>query len=475
MAHLPSQTTCTTPHLIVTPQSLTYHLAYLHHYTPKRLPRGQFIAPKHLRHIAAWIGHPLPHLFSLRQHLILSAHFALLHAASLINHQAPTLQPTATARTWLTQPRAEQISQLLTPLRQPAQWQQSLRDLGLQETITLDYTTYLGQMLDRQQQWSPRTDSQPATWLSAQDETWCLQLPADIPPSILFDLLQLGHWQPDSRTLLCTPLTIASEPSAALGYDHICWLLETATQTPLATDRQDQLHSWLNRAHTYRLRGALLSTAQPGQLQAICANRRLRPYLLEQIGPRHALVHPDLAPRLRKWLVKQGYPLDSQPPYKEDLTPTSDPIYHWLGLRLLIGLQKYLPLPCRAPHEELFQLSQTLPDETGAIAETLAQQILSGLDTVIQGRDAFFPAYQTPPSYLSSLIEEAICLGHTLRIAYRAVGQPEARWHEIEPLRLEQKNQLTYLTAYSYRAEANLTFRLDRVKEIVTESQDSTP
>jgi len=102
-----------------------------------------------------------------------------------------------------------------------------------------------------------------------------LQLPADIPPSILFDLLQLGHWQPDSRTLLCTPLTIASEPSAALGYDHICWLLETATQTPLATDRQDQLHSWLNRAHTYRLQGALLSTAQPGQLQAIYANRRL--------------------------------------------------------------------------------------------------------------------------------------------------------------------------------------------------------
>jgi hypothetical protein len=62
----------------VTPYSLTLVLAYLHYYTPERLPNGRLIAPKHLRLLADWIGYPAPSLRSLRQHLPLAAHMALL-------------------------------------------------------------------------------------------------------------------------------------------------------------------------------------------------------------------------------------------------------------------------------------------------------------------------------------------------------------------------------------------------------------
>ncbi|MCP4358117.1 MAG: WYL domain-containing protein, partial [Chloroflexi bacterium] len=55
-----------------------------------------------------------------------------------------------------------------------------------------------------------------------------------------------------------------------------------------------------------------------------------------------------------------------------------------------------------------------------------------------------------------------------LTLNYQALHAPTPKQHIVEPLRLEQRGDLFYLYAYSYRAEANLTFRLDRLTAIST-------
>lgn len=458
-------------HYIVTPRTLTLCLAYVHHYTPSFLP-GRYLAPADLRALATWIGYPQLKLRSLRANPVLAGHMALLHAAGLLHIGGRSLYLGLEVMEWLHATPADQIGRLLVALDDQALWPATVARLGLQLTLTIDYAAYIKQTLARQQQVEAVTACENglevATWQPPpEEEGWLLSLPAALPTWLLFDLLQLGQWQP-GRPLHITPLAVAAAPARKYGYEHIRWLLETATQAPLPAARQMQLRAWLARADAYQVNGPLLSTAQPDQLAALLADRRLRPYILRQLAPRHALIDPALLPRLRRWLAKRGYPLNQPPTLANEETAAADldPSYQWLGLRLLAGLQKYLPLPFTAPTEQLFRLSQSLAPDTAERLERLAQKIMQDLDDVVGGRDAFFPARRSPSQQMVMQIEQAISREDTITLLYQAIGQEEPRRHHVEPLRLERRHSLIYLHAYSYRAEANLTFRLDRVVDV---------
>lgn len=450
----------------LTPRSLTLCLAYIQRHAPAVLPKGRFIAPTHLRTLAGWIGLPRPNLITIRHHPILAGHFALLIAADLLILTDHTFSYSLTLTDWLNHSYHDQVNYLLQALQKQDLWHDVVESLGWTDILSLDMTAYLVQTLLRQIDLPVVTTTPPALWQTDADpDTWRLHLPAESSTRLLFDLLQLGHFQPP-LTLQLTPLTIASPPACHLGYDHICWLLETATQSPLTSARRQQLHQWLQRTFAYRVDGPLLSTKHPQQLQNIYKNRRLRPYLLEQISPRHVLIDTGLVPALRRWLARQGYPLNQPPPATNHPSSADDLATSWLGHRLLLGLQKYMRLPIPPPAAQQSHLERQLAPETLANLERLAQTILSQLNTIISGRDAFFPAWQSPSPQLIATIEAAIASGGDLRIGYRGIGQYTVEWHEIEPLRLEKHAALTYLHAFSRRAQANRTFRLDRVTGI---------
>ena len=187
--------------------SLTLTLAYLQYYTPKQLPRGRFISPIHLRRLAAWTGSPAPQLRTLRHHPSLAAHLALLHAAGLITFAGGRLTPCSAASAWLHAAPHRQIARLLNTLASP-QWTSALNRLRLQETLPLDYVTFIRQSLARQQT-KPLPAPEPAVWLDAPPDTWLIHLPTSLPPWLHFDLRQLGQWEPGAP-LACTPLTIAA-------------------------------------------------------------------------------------------------------------------------------------------------------------------------------------------------------------------------------------------------------------------------
>jgi proteasome accessory factor C len=97
--------------------------------------------------------------------------------------------------------------------------------------------------------------------------------------------------------------------------------------------------------------------------------------------------------------------------------------------------------------------------------EARADALLDQLRQVIRGRDAFLPAYARDDSPLVAAIKPALAQGETVHIAYQSLVDRQPYWREVFPLRLEQHGNLYYLHAYCHLAEANRTFRLDRIHD----------
>jgi hypothetical protein len=462
----------------LTPLSLTIASAYVHYYTPKRLPRGHFIALKHLRILAEWIRHPRlrgDRLRSIHQHPCLAAHIALLHAAQLLDLSGDYLTVHPAVTEWLHASHSDQITQLLAALDSP-HWSNTLNQLGWQEIIPIDYKAYVQQSLTRQRQQEP-PDPQAAVWQNAPDpDIWQLHLPEQLPLWMHFDLRQLGDWSP-GQPLTCTPLTIAQAVQRGYGAHFIQWLLQTATDQPLTRQQQKQLRQWSSRSLTYQLRPVrLLSVAQPEQLGKIVRRKQLRASIDEQISPRHAIVTEDMAPKLEKWLAAQGYPLQQTQPPTGDLSrqpprrrgPQSQ---QWLNARIVIGLGQLISLPFPAPHHILETIAPELSEQEQTYLEQLAQTTLQSIQDAIRGRDAFFPAEHPVPAETLDLVRQAVYHETPLLICYQALGEIEPTWREVHPLRLDQYGALYYLHAYCLRAEANRTFRLDRISELEMRSE----
>ena len=450
------------PAATISPNTVTHCLAYIHYYTPKWLSRGCPIAPKHCRLLAARIDLPQAEMRSLRQHPILAAHLALLLTTGYIESNSNKWRLTPAAHNWLNLAADEQLPGLLAQIG-CSDLEPVFSRFFAQESALL--ATFLQQTLQRQTELWAGSAQEPAKWSARSSDCWQLVLPCRLTPWLLFHLLQLGIWQ-QGHIIACSPITLAAAPARHYGFEKIRWLLETATQQALSTARKNQLHAWLRRANTYRLRGNLLSTAQPEQMTALRAQKRLRGLILEDLAPRHAFIDRTKLPQLQNWLARQGYPLSkSTNPVPTERKPSDDQDYHWLGLRLLNGLQAFVPgnVSAGAAHAQIHQLEQQMEPMRVDELENIAQQMLADLASVTQGRDAFFPAYNVVPPEWIAQIESAIAAETQLHIAYQALGQPEPRPHSVEPLWLEKQGELYYLHAYSLRAEANLVFRLDRI------------
>lgn len=453
------------PRYPLTPYSLMLTLAYLHYYTPEMLPKGRFISPTHLRKLAQWIGRPMPDLRSMRQHPLLAAHIAILYAAGFLSASGSHIVAQPTIVPWLHTPLPDMITHLQNAITCPSRWMQAVTELGLQDTLPVDYVVYLQQSLARQCTGSMETAF--AIWLDpASDEVWQLNLPHALPLWLHFDLRQLGTWSPD-EPLLCTPLSIALAVHHGYGQDTIQWLLENATGQALPTAQQIQLSQWCRRAHIYQQRTVqLLTVSHPRYLEPIRRRKEFRSAIIEQLSPRHLVVHSDGIPGLGKWLAAQGYPLYQYPLQSDSGAVDSELTYQWLGLRLLIGLGQLIPLPYPTPHCLLDTVSERLAETTKSELEATAVRILERLREAIHGRDAFFPSQRPVSPTLISTVQKAIVQEATLLITYQALGDHKPTARTIQPLFLEERGALFYLTAYCFRAEMNLTFRLDRIIEI---------
>ena len=481
----------------LTPYSLARVLAYLHRHAPHRLAGSRFLPVVHLRHLAGWVGLPADNLRTLRQHRLLAAHIAWLHAAGLVIANSSPVAVAPTAYNWLRAAPEQQLAELTAALTTTA-WSEIVHALRLEQVLTADYLAYLSQQWTRLAE-RPRP---PYARIMPADETrpkdagltnaphWSLVMAGRVPPMLLFELLQLGDWTPgldrmgtgegavapgmvwppqDGGVLTCTPLSIGAAIQQGYGLPRIEQLLATALDEPLPPALRALLQQWAHQAADYRLCVApLLLTAQDEQLAAVLGQRRLRRYVLRQLGPRLALVQREIGPPLQRWLAAQGVSLAGTLPAEgEPAAPAgearADPATLWLALRVFIGLGRLVPLPVPAPHAALAALTGQLPPGQAAELAALADNLVAELRAALRGRDAFFPPTEPPAAALLAQVQAAIAQEQQLEICYQALGEAVPRMRRIAPYYLEQRGQLYYLHAYCYLAEEARVFRLDRV------------
>ncbi len=375
---------------------------------------------------------------------------------------------------WLQGTQREQIEPCLALLDDANAWEQVVDKMGLETAMTLDYHHYLRQTLKRQIDADTQAQVEPAYWLpSAPNEAvWRLCLPATLPAWHLFDLLQLGEWMPQTP-LICTPASLVRAVENGYAKQHIRWLVETATQKPLSAQKEKQLDEWIRQGQAYQAQQVtLLSTQQSGQLQEILAQKRWRPYFGQQLSPRHVVVQSELLPQLQAWLSGKGQFLSDKITPKQSASDETS-TYHWLGLRVLVGLGELVRLPYPPPYQQLQAAEQDLSGTEKSELERIAQALIENVRTVIRGRDAFWPAHPASAEAWLKQVEQAIEKEQALDIVYQSLGEFKPTYRRIQPLRLEQQGSLYYLHAYCYRVEANLVFRLDRIQEILPEEKNS--
>lgn len=446
----------------ITLDSITKVLAYCQYYSIPYLS-GRGLPARHLQRLTLWLGIPANKLQTIRQHRFLAAHLILVQAANLLQHDNDLWFCSPFVEQWLQQTTVAQYQTLMAAIDRCC-WKTVVEQENLSTCFDGAYATFVRQSLERQQHAAENQAGCPASWESFSEVEWQLSLPPNLPLERLFHLLQLGEWNPH-EPLRISALTIARARQQGYGINFIEHQLSEAAQQALTQSQQAQLLSWYLAAAHYHVQAAyVLSTAQPDQLAEIMSNRRLSRQVHAQLSPRHALVSPALTTSLTRWLARQNKHLHAPNLKAGEVKNELDvSAFNWLGLKLLIDLKALLALPIPAPHGLLDEAAAALsPEEQTELAFT-AQHIMAELKQAVRGKDAFFPAQEAVSQGLIDQIAQAIKTESALTIAYQALGEIKPSLRRIQPLRLESRGNLYYLHAYCYRAETNLTFRLDRV------------
>lgn len=439
-------------------------LAYIQYYTCKYLPGRHFYA-EHLRRLAGWLHQPDPTLRTARAHPQLAAHLVLLHSSGLLTYETGVWQPAATVYGWLSATPHMQLDALLVAM-DDGRWQASIDALRLSAALPFDYQAFVRQTLQRQRD-RPMAAATANARLTVVPDGWRLYLPAALTAQQQFELLQLGDWEPAPNgwlggMVVITPATMMRHFQRGGSPHHVEQQLAAVLPHPLGAAERENLLAWYQAAARYRVRQVwLLETPQAKQLAEIEQNGRLRRGIQERLGPRTAVIRPSFVPPLQKWLHKRGE-IAAVPTDIPLAANQSNAAYSWLGLAVLTELHHLLPLKAPTPHHALVTIGDQLTPPEQAELTAVAADIVNQVRQAIRGHDAFFPQRDAVPDGWLTLIEQTMTAGGCVEMQYQALGERTPSWRRVEPYSLTQRSGLTYLQGYCHRAEAVLTFRLDR-------------
>lgn len=202
--------------------------------------------------------------------------------------------------------------------------------------------------------------------------------------------------------------------------------------------------------------------------------RKGRAHLVRALSPRAVVVNARQIDSLVRRLTRQ----EGVPPHVSGLSgpevipPTA---YSWLALRLYQDLGRFVDLPARLPAGLLDGLAAGLDDSVLAAVEGLVAQTIDRLQQAIEGRAAFpsWPEAGLSPSEALPVIEQAIAAGQPVELLYYALITDMVVRRVVEPHRVEwwgrgeaEEGGVPYLIGFCRWAQAERTFRVDRIREI---------
>ena len=239
----------------------------------------------------------------------------------------------------------------------------------------------------------------------------------------------------------------------------------------------------------------MLESPDPDLIRNLAQERGIRACFDRTLSPRAVTIIEDQLPTLLRRLAWRditpniqgslGTPNKSSAGTKNGAAEFDQATlaHLYLSAKLCHLLPDVLPIPYRLPFAVLTEIEQQLSPHDRALAQTIINRTLTDLarqqsqisaanhthNAIINEADIQDDDWPQPPTaYVQYFapIEQAIANGTALTITYHSPEHDGLTQRTIEPLRLEQSGPRTYLIAHCQLAQAQRTFRLDRIRSL---------
>lgn len=304
--------------------------------------------------------------------------------------------------------------------------------------------------------------------LVVNDDDATLDLPTAAPP-LLAALLALAPWtdlEPGSR-LRFTPASLARAIGQGRSLPGLWALCRRFVDPPLDESLVTQLQAWAAQQRWVELRPALLLHApSPADLDALWADRAVRQHLGQRLAGDQASVRSAEPSRLRRALSARGYAVRSavDPVDTPQALPAAGDTW-WLYTAGLIQrlLAERLGLAA-LPGAILSALQAALGPAELEAAQAAASAASAALQTALE--EPPDPAPRLPPDQIEQLLLDALRREGVVQILYWSPWQSETTQRRVQPLALQWRGDHRYLIAHCHSANAQRTFRLDRILDL---------
>jgi hypothetical protein len=309
--------------------------------------------------------------------------------------------------------------------------------------------------------------------------------PADL--AVAIELSESEHVPPPLDHYLITPVSFVRALHRGWSPPALLDALNRLAQEPLTGQAVELLRAWSDAAGLMAIRTTLLlEVTEPEIITRLAATRRGRALIHRTLSPRAVVVDPArLDPLVRRLTAQEGAPpqlvINNEQLAKD--TPGSlssaEAAQAWLALQVYQGLGRYIRLPARTSQALLDRLARLATPADLAAAGVAAEQTLAELQPLFDGR-APFPAWSDeglPEADSLPIIEAALANGHNLDLHYYAASTDRLTHRIVEPYRLEWRGDTPYLIGFCHHAQAERTFRVDRIRaiELVSAYEDPIP
>lgn len=279
-----------------------------------------------------------------------------------------------------------------------------------------------------------------------------------------------------SYSLIVTPASFARALQSGWSPPALLDALNRLTDRPLTGAENALLRIWTEASQRVNLSPAwLLETTDPAIIKRLASTRRGRTLIHRTLSPRTVVVDPARLDQLVRRLVEQ----EGMPPKMPGVNSgqfearggKSSSSLIWLTVQVYQQLGQYIALPVRIPQFILDQLTSLVQPADLASAEIAVEQTLTALRLALDGRVPF-PAFQAGAEAGLAveeslrLIGQALAGGQKVRLHYYAASTDTLSWRLVEPYRLEWHHDTPYLVGFCHHAQAERTFRVDRIRAI---------
>ncbi|MBZ0274806.1 MAG: WYL domain-containing protein [Anaerolineae bacterium] len=290
-----------------------------------------------------------------------------------------------------------------------------------------------------------------------------ITLPAvpSLPP-----LVELLSWAAvDEAGLRLDAACIARAVESGATVPHIIQTLTDLTGTPPPDSVRQKLETWGRAARQVRIRrAAVLEVAHPEDMTAIRKDWRLRPFLGEQLSPRHIIIRDEY--KLRARLIRRGYRVPPLPDRRANPIPRAndtDPAYLWLALRVCQELAGLIPAPVLFPGAAAQSLESALGDRLETLQGMVDGYVGRIRQTLRHPGDVPDERPQQDAAGIRQAVEGAHATGAAVQIRYYSPYADEETERMIEPQTIYERDGATYVEAWCHLDAAPRTFRLDRI------------